>query len=49
MSNLEQIKGCCQTNSNSSLQGQYDCPLCRAETAPLGKSSGAVEFEIRSS
>ena len=39
----------CQTNSNSSLQGQYDCPLCRTETTPLSESGGAVKFEIRSS
>ena len=43
------LHGCCQTNSNSSLQGQYDCPLCLTETAPLNQSGGAVEFEIRSS
>jgi transposase len=43
------LPGCCQTNSNSSLQGQSDCPLCRTETAPFSKSSGTVEFEIHSS
>ena len=37
---------CCQTNANWSLQGQRGCPLCRAETAPLSESGGAVEFEI---
>lgn len=37
-------EGCCQTNSNQSPQGQDGCPLCRAETAPLGESSGAVQF-----
>ena len=36
----------CQTNSNWSLQGQYDCPLCRAELTPLRESGGAVELEI---
>ena len=40
--------GCCQTNANYSLQGQSDCPLCRAETAPLSKGNGAVELEIGS-
>ncbi len=38
--------GSCQTNSNWSLQGQHDCPLCRAKLAPLSESSGAVELEI---
>ncbi len=37
--------GCCQTDSNRSRQGQYDCPLCRAETAPLCQSGGAVRLE----
>ena len=39
-------EGCCQTNANQSLQGQYGCPLCRAKTAPLGESGGAVGFEM---
>lgn len=39
---------CCQTNANQSLQGQYGCPLCRAKTAPLGESGGAVQLESRS-
>lgn len=34
--------GCWQTNSNQSTQGQDGCPLCRAETAPLGESDGSV-------
>ena len=38
--------GCCQTNSNPSLHGQDGCPLFRIKTAPLGKSSGTVQFEI---
>ncbi len=37
---------CCQTNANQSLQGQRSCSLCRAETAPIGKSGGAVQLEI---
>ncbi|SEM36551.1 regulatory helix-turn-helix protein, lysR family [Roseovarius azorensis] len=48
-SGVVRIGRCWQTNSNQSPQGQGHCPLIRAETAPLGKSSGAVEFEIRSS
>ncbi|WP_368854698.1 transposase, partial [Oceanibium sediminis] len=36
---------CCQTNSNSSLQGQRGCPLCRTKTAPLGESGGSVKLE----
>ncbi len=39
---------CCQTNSNQSPNGQWHCPLCRAETAPLRKSSSTVEFKIGS-
>jgi hypothetical protein len=42
------VQGCCQTNANQSLQGQYGCPLCRAKTAPLGESGGAVQLESRS-
>ena len=37
--------GCCQTDSIQSPQGQVGCPLCRAETAPLGESGGAVGLE----
>lgn len=36
---------CCQTGSNQSPQGQDSCPLCRAETAPLGESGCAVGLE----
>ena len=36
----------CQTNSNSSLLGQHDCPLCRAKTAPLRESGGTGGFEM---
>lgn len=46
MDEPQEIQGCCQTNSNPSLQGQYGCPLCRAKTAPLGESGGAVGFEM---
>ena len=45
---IELSDRCCQTNSNLSLQGQYDCPLYRTETSPLSQSGGTVEFEIRS-
>jgi len=38
--------GWCQTNANSSLQGQVDCPLCGAEAAPLGESGGAVDLKV---
>ncbi len=37
---------CCQTNSKESQPGQYGCPLCSAEIAPLGQSSGSVELEL---
>ena len=37
---------CCQTDENQSLLGQWRCPLCPAETAPLSESGGAVELEI---
>jgi hypothetical protein len=36
----------CQTDENSSQQGQRGCPLCRAKGAPLSKSGGAVGLEI---
>ncbi len=36
----------CQTDENSLREGQGCCPLCRAESTPLGESSGAVGFEI---
>ena len=39
---------CWQTNANQSTQGQNDCPLCRAETAPLCESGGAVCLEMDS-
>jgi len=39
-------EGWCQTNSNSSQQGQNGCPLCRAELTPLGESGGTVLLEI---
>ena len=39
-------KWCCQTNANQSLVGQGYCPLCRAETAPLCESGGAVGLEM---
>jgi len=39
-------KRCCQTNSNSSQEGQGRGPLRRAEIAPLGKSEDAVSLEI---
>ena len=42
----EIASGCCQTNANQSLLGPNGSPLRRAELAPLGKSSGAVAFEI---
>jgi len=45
---LDDHRGWCQTNSNSSQLGQCHCPLCRAETAPLGESGGAVGLEERS-
>jgi len=38
----------CQTNSNPSPLGQGRCPLSRAETTPLGESSGAFGLEMRS-
>ena len=37
---FERITRCCQTDSNQSHQGQYGCPLCRAESTPLGESGG---------
>ena len=37
--------GSCQTDLNSSQQGQFDCPLCRTETAPLDECGGAVDLE----
>ncbi len=40
------LRGCCQTNSNQSLQRQDGHPLCRAELAPLGESGGTVQLEI---
>ncbi|SEN81557.1 ParB/RepB/Spo0J family partition protein [Roseovarius tolerans] len=43
---FEAFARCCQTNSNSSQEGQGRCPLRRAEIAPLGKSGGAVPFKI---
>ena len=42
---IEPVVRCCQTNSNQSLVGQWLCPLSHAETAPLGKSGGAVQLE----
>ncbi len=30
------VKGCCQTNANSSLQGQWRCPLCRTKVLSDG-------------
>ena len=44
----EQRERCWQTNSNRSPHGQSHCPLCRAETAPLGKSGGAIGLKLRS-
>jgi hypothetical protein len=38
--------GCCQTNSNQSLQGQLSCPLCHAHLTPLCQSGGPVQLEI---
>ena len=38
----ESIAGCCQTDSNQSLQGQDPCPLCRAKLAPLSESDCTV-------
>ncbi len=43
---LDNMKRCCQTNANQSLKGQRSYSLCRTETAPLGKSGGAVQLEI---
>lgn len=37
--------GWCQTNSNSSREGQSHCPSCSAEIAPLGKGGGSVQLE----
>ncbi|MEQ9422082.1 MAG: hypothetical protein RIF37_14560, partial [Rhodospirillaceae bacterium] len=34
-----------QKDSNQSPQGQGGCPLCRADTAPLGESGGAVDLK----
>lgn len=46
LSSIQQIRRCCQTNSNSSQSGQDGCPLCGAGTTPLGKSGGAVRLEF---
>ncbi len=37
--------GCCQTNSNQSLLGQWNCPLFHTKFAPLGKSGTACQLE----
>jgi putative transposase len=42
----EMFVRCCQTNSNPSPKGQRDCPLFRAERAPLSQSSVTVHLEI---
>ena len=46
--NFKHIDGCCQTESNQSLQGQVRYPLYRTELAPLGQSGGTALLEILS-
>lgn len=40
------VSRCCQTNANSTLLGQRDCPLSSAEFAPLGKSGAVCQFKF---
>ena len=41
-------KGACQTNSSQSRVANKCVKLCGTKKAPLGKSRGAVEFEVLS-
>ncbi|PRY24832.1 ParB-like nuclease family protein [Aliiruegeria haliotis] len=46
MLGLKEVPGCCQTSSNSSLQGQDGWSLCRAELAPLGESAARFFLKL---